>query len=90
MFAQLLLVLASLSLIHDLSHIKAIGKSEGTLPSDVVIEAIVSLVLATMGASMRTPTLKEITWASEMKTRTVEEMDTRIGFVPWGQTTANP
>ncbi|EIN09517.1 hypothetical protein PUNSTDRAFT_24611, partial [Punctularia strigosozonata HHB-11173 SS5] len=80
MFAQVLLFLATLSLLHDLSHLKALGKPEGALPSDVAVEAIVSLVLGTIGASMRAPTLKEITWASEMKTRTVEEMNTRLGF----------
>lgn len=67
----------------------------------VVVEALVALVIGTLGASFNAPVLKEITWASLMKTRcvassflftlaemlcrTVEEMDTRLGFADWGR-----
>jgi membrane magnesium transporter 1 len=36
--------------------------------SKVVFEALMALVLGIIGASLNAPPLKEITWASEMKT----------------------
>jgi hypothetical protein len=35
----------------------------------IVAEALLSLVLGIIGASLKTPALKEITWKSEMKKR---------------------
>jgi hypothetical protein len=71
----------------DLSHLKALGKPEGLLPNDVwifpsthllyanilqmIIEALLALVLGIVGASLNAAPLKEITWASEMRTRHV-------------------
>ncbi|KAH9970206.1 hypothetical protein BGW80DRAFT_1332314 [Lactifluus volemus] len=36
--------------------------------------------LRIVGACLKGPSFKEITWASEMKTRTIDDMDSRMGF----------
>lgn len=62
----------------------------------IVIETFVAMVIGIIGASLNTRPLKEITWASEMKTRfvsfglgiasslsmcrSIDEMDARLGF----------
>ncbi|KAG6850757.1 hypothetical protein H0H93_008795 [Arthromyces matolae] len=51
----------------DLSHLKALGRPEGFLPQSIVLETLAGMVLGILGASLRAPQLKEITWASEMR-----------------------
>ncbi|EEB89934.1 hypothetical protein MPER_11921 [Moniliophthora perniciosa FA553] len=80
MFSRFVLLVAILIILHDLSHLKALGKPEGFLPQDIVFEAIVGLALGVLGASLSAPALKGITWASEMRKRSIDEMDSRIGF----------
>ncbi|KAF9240640.1 magnesium transporter [Melanogaster broomeanus] len=87
MFGRILLILATISLFHaaysvyeHLSRLKALGKPEGSLPLNTVYESILALILGTLGASLNAPPLKDITWASEMKKRTIDEMDSRLGF----------
>ncbi|KAG8221015.1 hypothetical protein J3R82DRAFT_2524 [Butyriboletus roseoflavus] len=80
MFGRILLVVATIFLFHDLSHLKALGKPEGSLPLNTVYESIVALILGTLGASLNAPPLKDITWASEMNKRTIDDMDSRLGF----------
>ncbi|KAI5123525.1 hypothetical protein M0805_006685 [Coniferiporia weirii] len=90
MFARVLLLTAVLALLHaafstyeHLSHLKALGKPEGFLPQDIVIEALLALVLGILGASLNAPELKEVTWRSEMKKRKIDDMDSRLGFASW-------
>ncbi|KAK7687801.1 hypothetical protein QCA50_009020 [Cerrena zonata] len=64
----------------DLSHLKALGQPEGSLPSDIVAEALIALVFGIIGASIRTPELRGTTWRSEMKRRAKEESDPRLSF----------
>ncbi|KAJ6581608.1 magnesium transporter [Mycena capillaripes] len=87
MLAAVLLCLATVALFHaafstyeHLSHLKAMGRPEGSLPADIVLEALLALVLGTLGASLNAPPLKEITWAAEMRKRSIDEMDSRLGF----------
>jgi hypothetical protein len=40
----------------------------------IVVEAIIALVLGTLGATLRTEELKEISWRSEMKKRCVRSL----------------
>ncbi|TFY79781.1 hypothetical protein EWM64_g4229 [Hericium alpestre] len=90
MLGHLLLIVATLAMFHaafstyeHLSHLKAMGRPEGALPSDIIAEALASLVLGILGASLKAPESREITWASEMKKRTIDEMDSRLGFANW-------
>ncbi|KAG2338611.1 hypothetical protein BDR05DRAFT_685929 [Suillus weaverae] len=88
MIGKLFLTLATLALLHaaystyeHLSLLKAFGKPEGSLPLDkIVYESILALILGLLGASLNAPPLKDITWASEMKKRTIDGMDSRLGF----------
>jgi hypothetical protein len=49
--------------------LKALGRPETSLPSSIVLESLLALFLGITGACLKAPALKEITWASEMKTR---------------------
>ncbi|OSX64134.1 hypothetical protein POSPLADRAFT_1045253 [Postia placenta MAD-698-R-SB12] len=76
MLGTAMLVVATVTILHaafstyeHLSYRKALGKPEGSLPQDIVIEAFISLFLAIVGAAIRTPELREVTWRSEMKHR---------------------
>jgi len=87
MFGRTLLVVASLLVTHaaystyDPSpHLRALGQLERPVPLNIVYECITALALGIIGASLNTPPLKDITWASEMKRRTIDEVDARPGF----------
>ncbi|CAL1715248.1 unnamed protein product [Somion occarium] len=87
MFGDVLIILACVAVLHaaystyeHLSHLKALGRPEGSLPADIIAEALVALVIGIIGATVRTPELREITWRSEMKRRAKEESDPRLSF----------
>jgi len=87
MLGTTLLCLATVAVFHaafstyeHLSHLKAMGRPEGSLPIDVILEAFFALVLGILGASLNSPTLKEITWAAEMRKRSIDDMDSRLSF----------
>jgi len=71
---------AAFSTYEYLSHLKALGRPEGSLPSSIILESLLALFLGIIGACVKAPPLKEITWASEMKTRTIDDMYARMGF----------
>jgi len=62
------------------SFSKALGRPEASLPASIVLESFIALFLGIIGACLKAPPLKDITWASEMKTRTIDDMDARMGF----------
>jgi len=87
MLGKTLLFLATIIVLHaafstyeHLSHLKALGKPEGSLPADIIFEALTALVIGVLGASLNAPPLKDITWQSEMKKRSIDEMDSRLSF----------
>ncbi|TEB33184.1 hypothetical protein FA13DRAFT_1812922 [Coprinellus micaceus] len=87
MFAKLLLLTATLLVFHaafstyeHLSYLKALERPEGPIPMAIIVETLIALVLGIVGASLNAPPLKEITWASEMRKRSIDEMDSRLGF----------
>ncbi|KZP01473.1 hypothetical protein CALVIDRAFT_594187 [Calocera viscosa TUFC12733] len=88
---RILLVVSVLGLLHaafssyeHLSRLKAAGTPAQLPTVDVMAEAVVSLLIFTIGAALWSPPLKPNTWASEMAHRTIDQMDTRIGFVTFG------
>ncbi|EPT00988.1 hypothetical protein FOMPIDRAFT_86165 [Fomitopsis schrenkii] len=92
MFGNLILFLASLAVLHaaystyeHLSYLKALGRPEGSLPQDIVFEALAALALGIIGSAIRTPELREVTWRSEMKRRSAEEQDPRLSFKTFAQ-----
>ncbi|RPD64212.1 hypothetical protein L226DRAFT_611796 [Lentinus tigrinus ALCF2SS1-7] len=93
MLGGLMLIVATIALLHaaystyeHLSHLKALGRPEGSLPIDIVCEAAAALVFAIVGATVRSPPLREVTWRSEMKRRALEEEeDPRMSFAKFAQ-----
>ncbi|KAJ3491377.1 hypothetical protein NLI96_g761 [Meripilus lineatus] len=88
MIGNLLIVIAILAILHaaystyeHLSYLKALGRPEGSIPNDIIIEAFISLILGTIGATVRTPELREITWRSEMKRRYASPLTRNILFL---------
>ncbi|KAH9995408.1 magnesium transporter [Russula compacta] len=87
MLGRILLTIATVALFHAAfstyehrSHLKALGRPETSLPSSIIFESLIALFLGIIGACLNAPALKEITWASEMRTRKIDDMDTRMGF----------
>ncbi|KAI0832069.1 hypothetical protein BC628DRAFT_1415531 [Trametes gibbosa] len=84
--ATVALLHAAFSTYEHLSHLKALGRPEGPLPNDIVLEAIGALFLAIVGATVRSSHLREVTWRSEMKHRAQEEEeDPRLSFATFAQ-----
>ncbi|KAJ8508919.1 hypothetical protein ONZ45_g8854 [Pleurotus djamor] len=90
MLGRILLFVAGLAVLHaafsayeHLAHLKTLGRPEGDLPFDIILESSLALFLGIIGASLSAPTLKPITWSSEMQTRSIDEMDTRAGFASY-------
>ncbi|KZS94487.1 hypothetical protein SISNIDRAFT_484703 [Sistotremastrum niveocremeum HHB9708] len=78
--ASLILLHAAYSTYEHMSQLKALGRPEDRLPLDIIIESILALATGIIGATLNSAELKEITWASEMKNRNIDEMDSRLGF----------
>ncbi|KAH9840044.1 magnesium transporter [Rhodofomes roseus] len=92
MLGDIMLYVATLAILHaaystyeHLSYLKALGRPEGSLPQDIVFEAIAALILGIVGSAIRTPELREVTWRSEMKRRSAEEQDPRLSFTTFAQ-----
>ncbi|KAF8316645.1 hypothetical protein DL93DRAFT_2226795 [Clavulina sp. PMI_390] len=81
--ACLVLLHATFATYDHLTQLKALNQlndTVGTLPSTVILECFASLAIFILGATLNTEPLKEITWASEMSRRSIDEMDARVGF----------
>ncbi|CAG7847234.1 SubName: Full=Uncharacterized protein {ECO:0000313/EMBL:CCA71868.1} [Serendipita indica DSM 11827] len=77
----LILLHAAYSTFDYLSQLKAVDRPQDHIPKDVTLEALLSLFLFVLGTVLASPTLAEITWAKEMDKRSIDEMDSRIGFM---------
>ncbi|KZV94582.1 hypothetical protein EXIGLDRAFT_736606 [Exidia glandulosa HHB12029] len=69
------------STYEHLSILKALDRTDEYIPLDMVLEAFVAMFVGIVGAALKTPELKEISWASEMKSRSIDEFDSRMGFM---------
>ncbi|KAF7308890.1 hypothetical protein MKEN_01089300 [Mycena kentingensis (nom. inval.)] len=90
MLGAVLLTVATFTVLHaafstyeHLSHLKAIGRPEGSLPLDIILEALFALIIGTVGASLNTPALKELSWVAETQKRTIDDMNSRLGFASY-------
>ncbi|KAG8859135.1 hypothetical protein FRB91_008811, partial [Serendipita sp. 411] len=63
-----------------LTQLKAADRPLDHIPNDVSLEALVSLALFILGTVLAAPKMVEITWAKEMGKRSIDEMDSRLGF----------
>jgi len=78
--ACILLLHCAYSIYEHLSQLKAIGKPQDRVPRDIIIECILSLGIFLISTVWDAPPLAEISWASEMKKRNIDEMDSRLSF----------
>ncbi|KZV70884.1 hypothetical protein PENSPDRAFT_685162 [Peniophora sp. CONT] len=75
-----LLIHSAYSSYEHLSHLKAVGRLEGSLPLDIAAEALLAMILGIVGSCLKLPESKDITWAGEMKTRSIDDADSRLSF----------
>ncbi|KAF9038460.1 membrane magnesium transporter-domain-containing protein [Panaeolus papilionaceus] len=87
---RVFLLIATLGILHaafstyeHLSQLKALERPEGPIPPDIAVETLVALVLGILGACLNAPPLKDITWSSEMRKHTIDQMDSRLGFASY-------
>ncbi|KAH9935073.1 hypothetical protein B0H21DRAFT_894334 [Amylocystis lapponica] len=78
--AALMILHAAFSMYEHLSHLKALGRPSDALPPDLAFEALAALALASAGAVLRTPALREASWRSEMRHRAAAGLDARLSF----------
>ncbi|QRV73770.1 Membrane magnesium transporter [Ceratobasidium sp. AG-Ba] len=72
---------AAYSAYEHLSLLKALDRpTPNTLPIDIIFECFVALGLFIVGAILDAPAFKENSWASEMRTRKIGDVDSRLGF----------
>jgi len=86
---RLLLALSTVAILHaafstyeHFSQLKALDRlgSGRQPPWDVVVESLIALVMFIVGITLNAPALKDITWSSEMAKRSIDGMDSRMGF----------
>jgi len=66
---------AAYSTYEHLSRLKALGRPEGELPFDIIVEVLLSLVLGIVGANFGNDSeLKDISWRTELRKRPIEQM----------------
>ncbi|EJD47985.1 hypothetical protein AURDEDRAFT_162959 [Auricularia subglabra TFB-10046 SS5] len=79
--AMVLTLHTAFSTYEHLSILKALDRTDEYIPASMMLEAFAALFLGIFGAALKTPALKEITWASEMKARSIDEFDSRLSFM---------
>nr|XP_019045838.1 hypothetical protein I302_06229 [Kwoniella bestiolae CBS 10118]OCF24768.1 hypothetical protein I302_06229 [Kwoniella bestiolae CBS 10118] len=78
---QALVVIAVLALVHDLSTLKALSRPTGTLPTSIILEALISLGLFIPGIALSSDSLEDVTYRGELAKRSIDEQDARMGFM---------
>ncbi|CAK9787127.1 hypothetical protein CC85DRAFT_302819 [Cutaneotrichosporon oleaginosum] len=88
MLASALVALASIALLHAafsayeyLSALKALGQPGASLPTSIIAEALVSLVIFIPAITLAYPALQDVTFRGELAKRTPDDMDARMGFM---------
>ncbi|SPO27409.1 related to KRE27 - member of a transmembrane complex required for efficient folding of proteins in the ER [Ustilago trichophora] len=89
-FGKLLLTIGTLVFFHaaystyeHLSLRKSlglVGAEAKSMPIDITLETLVSFIVILLGIALTASPLKHVTWASEMRTKSVDEVDARSGF----------
>ncbi|WVW84479.1 hypothetical protein I302_106513 [Kwoniella bestiolae CBS 10118] len=85
---QALVVIAVLALVHaafstyeHLSTLKALSRPTGTLPTSIILEALISLGLFIPGIALSSDSLEDVTYRGELAKRSIDEQDARMGFM---------
>ncbi|KAL2915437.1 hypothetical protein HK105_205053 [Polyrhizophydium stewartii] len=75
-----LLAHAGYSAIEHFAYLKTIGKHDSHLPSDIIIELAVSLLLLIQGAVLVAGPLKPVSLQIELAKKSIELVDSTPGF----------
>ncbi|KAI8924222.1 magnesium transporter [Entophlyctis helioformis] len=75
-----LMMHAAYSAVDHLAYLKAVGRHETSLPSDIVLETLLSLAFFIPGAVLVSGTLKPIALELELATKTMDSIDATPGF----------
>ncbi|PWN36568.1 uncharacterized protein FA14DRAFT_159056 [Meira miltonrushii] len=86
--ARLTLLLGSIIFLHaaystyeSVSVQKALGIAAVVIPFDIKAESVFGLFVVLLGTLFTASPLREITWASEYRKRTIDQIDARPSFV---------
>ncbi|TKY86182.1 hypothetical protein EX895_005007 [Sporisorium graminicola] len=59
-----------------------VGAEAKSMPIDITLETLVSFIVILVGIALTALPLKNVTWASEMRTKSIDEVDSRSNFAP--------
>ncbi|EGF81806.1 hypothetical protein BATDEDRAFT_87255 [Batrachochytrium dendrobatidis JAM81] len=76
----ILLLHAGYSAINHFAYLKTIGKHDSNLPTDIIFEILVSIVVFSQGAVMVAGDLKPISLQLELSQKTMDWVDATPGF----------
>ncbi|KAL9931279.1 hypothetical protein V8E36_009886 [Tilletia maclaganii] len=63
-----------------LSLRKSLDLDPAALPLDITIEVLLSFAVLLAGLALKAGRLREMSWSSEMRKRTIDEIDARPSF----------
>ncbi|WWC62363.1 uncharacterized protein I303_104959 [Kwoniella dejecticola CBS 10117] len=85
---QVLVVVAILALVHaafstyeHLSTLKALSRPTTSLPTSIIVEALISLGLFIPGIALSSDSLEDVTYRGELAKRSIDDQDARMGFM---------
>ncbi|KAK1925306.1 magnesium transporter [Papiliotrema laurentii] len=75
---------AAFSTYEHLSTLKALSgdrAASASLPTSIIVEALVALVLFLPGTALASASLEDVTYRGEMAKRSIDDSDARMGFM---------
>ncbi|KAK0570018.1 hypothetical protein OC861_000325 [Tilletia horrida] len=79
-FGTVLFFHSAYSTYEYLSLRKSLDLEPAALPLDITLETCFSFLVLLAGLSLKAGKLKEMSWSSEMRKRTIDEIDSRPSF----------
>ncbi|KAI9342214.1 membrane magnesium transporter-domain-containing protein [Zopfochytrium polystomum] len=76
------LVHSGYSAFEHLGYVKVLGKSEQTLPIEIQVECVISLVLCSVGVVMFSGPFKPISTEKEIAKRSMDQLSFKPSFRP--------
>ncbi|KAI8816062.1 magnesium transporter [Fimicolochytrium jonesii] len=76
----LLLIHSGYSAYEHLAYVKIIGKHEESLPIDIILECIISVILCSVGLSLVAGEFKPISLEKQLTQMSVDAIDSRPSF----------
>nr|XP_018262578.1 uncharacterized protein I303_05595 [Kwoniella dejecticola CBS 10117]OBR84736.1 hypothetical protein I303_05595 [Kwoniella dejecticola CBS 10117] len=67
--------------VTDLSTLKALSRPTTSLPTSIIVEALISLGLFIPGIALSSDSLEDVTYRGELAKRSIDDQDARMGFM---------